>query len=80
MTEKDLLKDYGFVNFEEVKLMIRMAFPRWYNRFFVPVYPSATLVIKALEAAKRYLRTESIDVMIAWARGKYKFDENENGK
>ena len=70
MTTQELLERYHFKNLGEVRLMIKMAFPSIWRRAWVPVYPSATWVIRAVSFLKIYLVTESIDVMIDWAKRK----------
>lgn len=70
MTTEELLKKYGFKNFDEVRLIIRMSFPSIFRRAWVPVYPSAEWVIRALSFLRTYLVTNSIDTMIEWAKGK----------
>lgn len=68
MTEYDMLKKYGFKNLDEVRLIIRMAFPSIVRRAWTPIYPSAEWTIRALDFLQIYLVTNSIDVMIEWAK------------
>ena len=70
MTTQELLEEYGFKDLDEVKLIIRMAFPSVWRRAWIPVYPSAAWVISALSFLRTYLATNSIDTMIKWAKRK----------
>ncbi len=68
MTTQELLEKYNFKNLDEVRLIVNMAFPSVFRRAWTPVYPSAAWIIRALSFLQKYLVTESIDVMIEWAK------------
>lgn len=68
MTTQELLGKYGFKNLDEVRLIINMAFPSIVRRAWTPIYPSAEWTARALRFLQIYLVTNSIDVMIEWAK------------
>lgn len=70
MNVQELLEEYQFKDLDEVKLIIKMAFPGLLRRAWVPVYPSADWIVRAIGFCERYLKTNSIDVMVEWARRK----------
>lgn len=67
-TNQGMLEKYGFKDLDEVRLIINMAFPGIIRRAWTPVYPSATWIIRAVSFLQKYLVTDSIDVMIDWAK------------
>lgn len=77
-TEQELLEKYNFKNLDEVKLIINMSFPTAFRRLWVPVYPSAIWVIRAISFLRTYLVTDSIDVMVEWARKGNKKDKSND--
>lgn len=68
MTTQELLEKHGFKTMDEVRLIINMAFPSIVRRAWTPVYPSAEWTVRALRFLQTYLVTNSIDVMIEWAK------------
>ena len=75
MTTQELLEEYQFKDLDEVKLIIKMAFPGLLRRAWVTLYPSSYWIKRALGFCEKYLKTNNIDVMVEWSRGKYKIEE-----